>query len=157
MRDAELLRYLVLAGQREGNRRLANDLRGLGLSPAQAEAIRILGDHEPLTLSGLGDMLVCESGSNPSRLVDKLVGAGLVERTPGVDDRRQVMLSLTPEGRAAEAAVRAIEAALYADLDAALGDADPTALIDVLRRFSADSPAGDALKNRVAAEREVAR
>ena len=157
MRDAELLRFLVLAGQREGNRRLANDLRGLGLSPAQAEAIRILGDHGPLTLSGLGGMLVCESGSNPSRLVDKLVGAGLVDRALGVDDRRQVTLSLTPEGGDAEAAVRAIEAAFYADLDTALGDIDPAALIDVLRRFSADSPAGDALKNRVAAEREVAR
>ena len=157
MRDAELLRFLVLAGQREGNRRLTNDLRGLGLSPAQAEAIRILGDHGPLTLSGLGGMLVCESGSNPSRLVDKLVGAGLVERKPGVDDRRQVTLSLTLEGGGAEAAVRAIEAALYADLDTVLGDIDPAALIDVLRRFSADSPAGDALKNRVAAEREVAR
>ena len=62
---AELIRYLVLAAQREGNRQLGHALRALGLTPAQSEVLRILGEHEPLTLSGIGELLVCESGSKP--------------------------------------------------------------------------------------------
>ncbi|MGH3837690.1 MAG: MarR family transcriptional regulator [Pseudonocardiaceae bacterium] len=86
MRTAEELRYLILAIQREGNRVLAADLRPLGLTPSQAEVLRVLADFQPLTLTGLGELLVCEHGTNPSRLVDRLVSAGLVWRETQADD-----------------------------------------------------------------------
>jgi len=57
------LRYLVLATQREGNRQLAQALRPLGLTPAQAEVVSVLAVHEPLTLTALGRYIVCETGS----------------------------------------------------------------------------------------------
>lgn len=148
MRQAELIRYLVLAAQREGNRRLTRELRGLGLTPSQAEVLRVLGDREPLSLSGLGELLVCESGTNPSRLVDRLVGAGLVERATAADDRRHVTLALTEAGRAAERAVRAVEDRLYAELDAAAEGLDPRPAVELLRRLSAGEPAGEALGRR---------
>lgn len=148
MRPAELIRYLVLAAQREGNRQLTDALRPLGLTPSQAEVLRILGDHEPLTLGGLGEMLVCESGGNPSRLVDRLVLIGLVERVPGERDRRKVTLSLTEEGHKAEFAVRGIEQQLYSGLDRALSGTDVDALIDALQRFSAGSTPGAAIHLR---------
>jgi len=37
--------------QREGNRLLAAELRPLGVTPSQAEVLRVLGDHGPLTLT----------------------------------------------------------------------------------------------------------
>ncbi|MCZ0975304.1 MarR family transcriptional regulator [Streptomyces albulus] len=80
MDAVEEVRYLVLAAQREGNRMLAAALRPLGVTPAQGEVLRLLAERQPLTLSGLGALLVCESGGNPSRLVDRLVAAGLVRR-----------------------------------------------------------------------------
>ncbi|MFB2596204.1 MarR family winged helix-turn-helix transcriptional regulator [Herbiconiux sp. P17] len=120
MRRAEQIRYLVLAVQREGNRQLAGALRPLGLTPSQGEAIRVIGDFAPLSLQDVGRLLICENGTNPSRLVDRLVDAGLVSREPAPDDRRRVTLSLTPAGHAAEAAVRAIEEELYRQIDAAL-------------------------------------
>jgi len=43
--------------------------------------LRLLGDYAPLTLTGLGELLVCGSGTNPSRLVDRTVELGLVTRT----------------------------------------------------------------------------
>ena len=98
MRQAERIRYLALAVQREGNRRLTADLKPLGLTTAKSEVLRILGDHAPMTLTALGRMLVCESGTNPSRLVDKLVEAGLVQRVTSDVDRRRVTLTLTDEG-----------------------------------------------------------
>jgi MarR family transcriptional regulator, organic hydroperoxide resistance regulator len=149
MRQAELLRYLVLAAQREGNRRLTRELRVIGLTPAQSEVLRILGDHAPLSLTRLGGLLVCESGTNPSRLVDRLVSAGLIERAVDDDDRRHVTLTLSVAGRAAEAAVRDVEDRLYADLDAATADLDLRPVIDALRLLSAGELAGAALQNRL--------
>jgi DNA-binding MarR family transcriptional regulator len=152
VRQAELVRYLVLAAQREGSRRLTRDLREIRLTPSQSEVLRILGDHGPLSLTGLGELLVCESGSNPSRLVDRLVGAGLVQRVVAAEDRRQVTLSLTRAGGEMEAAVRAVEERLYVELEAAAAGADLAPVIEVLRRLSAGEPSGDALQRRVAAQ-----
>ena len=149
MRQAELLRYLVLAAQREGNRRLTRELRVLGLTPAQSEVLRILGDHAPLSLTGLGGLLVSESGTNPSRLVDRLVGAGMIERAVDDEDRRHVILTLTAAGRAAEVAVRDVEDRLYADLDAATAGLDLRPVIDTLRLLTAGRLAGAALQNRL--------
>jgi DNA-binding MarR family transcriptional regulator len=152
LRQAELVRYLVLAAQREGSRRLTRDLRAIGLTPSQSEVVRVLGDHGPLTLTGLGELLVCESGKNPSRLVDRLVGAGLVERVASARDRRQVRLSLTGTGRELEAEVRAVEEQLYSDVDAALVGVDLRPVVRLLRRLSAGEPAGVALESRIAAQ-----
>jgi DNA-binding MarR family transcriptional regulator len=152
VRQAELVRYLVLAAQREGSRRLTRDLREIRLTPSQSEVLRILGDHGPLSLTGLGELLVCESGRNPSRLVDRLVGVGLVERVVAAEDRRQVTLSLTQAGREMEAAVRAVEERLYVDLEAAVAGVDLAPVIEVLRRLSAGEPSGDALQRRIAAQ-----
>src|SRR5512132_4399231 len=80
MKVAEELRYLVLAIQREGNRLLAAELKPLGITPSQAEVLRVLRDHGPLTLNALGGLLVCETGNSPSRLVDRLVARGLIQR-----------------------------------------------------------------------------
>ena len=49
MTPVEELRYLILALQREGNRLLAAGLRGLELTPSQAETLRVLADHQPLS------------------------------------------------------------------------------------------------------------
>ncbi len=152
MRTAERVRYAVLAAQREGNRWLAAQLRPLGLTPAQAEVLRVLGDHAPLSLSGLGSLLVCESGTNPSRLVDRLVEAGLVSRTsPDAGDRRQVSLELTQRGRDREVQVAEIEEHLYADLDRAGSHEEFVILLEVLERMIAESAAGAALSARSAA------
>ena len=118
MRVAEELRYLVLAANSEGKRQLAHQLRPLGLTPSQAEVLRVLADHAPLTLNGLGSLLVCESGSSPSRLVDRIVAQGLVNRRPGTTDGREVELTLTAEGERLAVEVAAVEDAMYADIDA---------------------------------------
>jgi DNA-binding MarR family transcriptional regulator len=153
VRNAERIRYLALAVQREGNRRLTADLKPLGLTPAQSEVLRILGDHAPMTLTALGRMLVCESGTNPSRLVDKLVDAGLVRRITNASDRRQVTLTLTEVGKAKELAVRGVEDRTYAELESTFGAIDVEGLIAYLELLVAGQPAGTALAERIAAER----
>ena len=153
MRRAEQLRWLALAAQREGNRSLATALRPLGLTPAQSEVLRLLGDHAPLTLTGVGELLVCESGTNPSRLVDRTVELGLVDRaTPDAGDRRQVILQLTAKGHSLEKQVRGIEEAMYAGLDGIGTDAELATVIAVLERVVAGHPSGDAIAARVGRE-----
>src|SRR5471032_3128474 len=99
MKTSEELRYAILALQREGNRGLSVALKPLGVTTAQAEVIRVLDEYEPLTLAGLGELLICESGTGPSRLVDRLVAQNAVRRTPSDLDRRAVTLALTTKGR----------------------------------------------------------
>ncbi|MEV6969770.1 MarR family transcriptional regulator [Hamadaea sp. NPDC051192] len=148
MTPVEELRYLILAAQREGNRQLAQALRPHGITPAQAEVLRLLEDRQPLTLSGLGELLVCESGTNPSRLVDRLVSAELVRRVPGEQDRRQVELSLTPAGRRLARKVAAIEDELHRMLAAAGSARELATAAAFLRTLVAGQPAGDAVALR---------
>lgn len=152
MRTAEQLRYLILATQREGNRQLSAMLSEIGVTPAQSEALRIIADHGPLALGELGDMLVCDTGTSPSRIVDRLVAADLVHRTPSEHDRRQVRLTLTPQGRDKANRVAEIENQLYDLLDRASEGTDIDAFIAFLHAFTRQAPAGLALANRLAAE-----
>jgi DNA-binding MarR family transcriptional regulator len=144
----EELRYLILAAQREGNRRLAQALRPYGITPAQAEVLRLLEERQPLTLSGLGELLVCESGTNPSRLVDRLVVADLVSRVPAEHDRRQVELTLTPAGRRLARRVAGVEDAIHRELTAAGSARDLAAVVSYLRTLVAGQPSGNAVALR---------
>lgn len=92
------LALMVKAGQRELERRMNDAVRPLGLTGAQADALVVIGQAEPLSLRELGELLIAEAG-HPSRLVDRLVEAGLVERRPAAGDRRRIELSLSRRGR----------------------------------------------------------
>jgi DNA-binding MarR family transcriptional regulator len=152
LRTAEQIRYLILAAQREGNRQLAEHLSRIELTPAQSEALRIIADHGPLALKELGGMLVCDSGTSPSRIVDRLVAAGLVQRDASEHDRRQIRLAVTPEGDDRAARVRRIEDQLYDAIDSALNADDTHVLLRALHALTQGSAAGGALQKRLDAE-----
>lgn len=147
MRVAEEIRYLILAAQREGNRQLAEALGPLNLTPSQAEVVRLVADYQPLTMKELGGLLVCESGTNPSRLVDRLVTSGLIERNVDVNDRRAVKLTLTSGGSVAAAHIAEIEKAMYALIDERTKRSGE-GLISSLRMLTSDTPAGEAIERR---------
>ncbi len=71
-----------------------------GLSPSGAAALVSLRTFEsrPVTIRALSD-IVGLSHSASVRVVDRLAGAGFVERNPGRDGR-EVLLSLSERGRA---------------------------------------------------------
>ena len=122
-------------------RRDAGAVRGA----ARARRPRAADAHRP------GELLVCESGTNPSRFVGRTVELRLVSRTtPEAGDRRQVILQLTAKGRSLEEQVRTIEEAMYAGLDGIGTDAELATVIAVLERMVAGHPSGDAIVARVA-------
>ncbi|MDK8511404.1 winged helix DNA-binding protein [Corynebacterium bovis] len=100
IQSATALRYVILALQRQGNRQLTSALRGLNLTPSQAEVLEVLAEFGPMKTGDVGTYLLCESGS-PSRILDTLAAKGLSIRSHPVDDRRATIHSVTASGRAA--------------------------------------------------------
>jgi MarR family transcriptional regulator, organic hydroperoxide resistance regulator len=143
----EEIRYLILAVQREGSRMLAEALRPLELTPSQAEVLRILQDHQPLSLVAVGELLVCEIGS-PSRLVNGLVQAGLVERLPSPTDGRMVTIALTEKGQEMATQVQDVEGAMYQFMAGALEGVSLPEIQALLWRFVEGRPSGEALARR---------
>lgn len=72
---------------------------GFGVSPTQLRALTVVERHGEMTISALaaelGTLL-----SSVSRLCDRLEASGLIARTPGIDDRRAVSVSLSRDGEA---------------------------------------------------------
>lgn len=76
-------------------------LKPYGLTTQQFNILRILrGRHpEPATVKLLTERMI-DKMSNASRLVDKLLAKGFVERCTSKEDRRRVDVSITAEGLA---------------------------------------------------------
>ncbi|WP_433387211.1 MarR family winged helix-turn-helix transcriptional regulator [Micromonospora sp. KLBMP9576] len=75
------------------------------VSGAQLRAIMLVEQYEGINLRRLAtglDMLL----SSASRLCDRLVAAGMLEREPGRLDRREISLHLTPEAHSLLAELR---------------------------------------------------
>ena len=113
--------------------------------------LRVLQDHAPLSLIAPGDLLVCETGS-PSRLVQGLVEAGLIERRPSTTDKRMIILTLTDAGREEAEKVGAIETQFYEANADLVKDAPLPEMLGLLWRFVEGKPAGMALARRIEKE-----
>ena len=69
-----------------------------GLSHPHIMVMRMLEDHERLSVSAIGDKQFI-SRPQMTHIVDKLVSLGMVERTIDEDDRRVINVVLTDTGR----------------------------------------------------------
>jgi MarR family transcriptional regulator, organic hydroperoxide resistance regulator len=104
----------------------------LGLSFAQAHALRLLDPDEPLPMNALAERLFCDA-SNVTGIVDRLEARGLVERRSAEGDRRVKALVITPAGVELREHVLAVMSEPPAAI-AALPAADQRALRDILAR-----------------------
>lgn len=87
---------------------MSDRLRAIGLSTAQAHVLTMLADREGMTQKEIGARLYVTKG-NVSGLVDRLEGAGLVERRALAGDKRAHALHLTTAGRELAARAQAEE------------------------------------------------
>lgn len=107
-------------------------LAELDLTPVQGHALRLLDPERPIAMSELADALYCHA-SNVTGIVDRLEARGLVERRPGLEDRRVKTLGLTREGIRVRTHVIELLKAPPPEI-AGLSPADQRALRDVLGR-----------------------
>jgi DNA-binding MarR family transcriptional regulator len=111
----------------------------------------VLEQFGQLTLIELGERLVCETGS-PSRLVNGMVSAGYVTKTPDPLDGRAVKLSLAYSAKAIMPHLNAIEDA-YNDAVLEQAKALPVPFetaLEVLHTLVDGTPAGRAVELRKA-------
>ncbi|MEU7755357.1 MarR family transcriptional regulator [Micromonospora sp. NPDC049101] len=104
------------------------------VSGAQLRAVMVVERHDGINLRRLAtrlDMLL----SSASRLCDRLVAAGMLEREPGRFDRREISLHLTPEGRRLLAELRADRRAQLAVVLAEMSPEGRDALLGGMREF----------------------
>ena len=69
-----------------------------GLSYPQYIALMTVGEHGPLTVSRLGELMRLDSGTL-SPLLKRMEAAGLVARARDPEDERRVLVSVTASGR----------------------------------------------------------
>jgi DNA-binding MarR family transcriptional regulator len=116
------------------NRRLRSTLyRGVAgdLTPAQLQALGALGRSD-LRMGDLAqDLGLAES--SVTRLMDRLVAAGLVERRSSAEDRRRVVAGLSAAGRRLVAQMEQDRRALLVEL---LDGLEPDERADAVRLFA---------------------
>ena len=113
----------------QSNARMRDWVTGLGLTVAQASALREMTG--PMTMRELAGRMSCEP-SNATVVIDKLETLRLIERRPHPTDRRARQLVLTPDG--AGLRERLLKVLAEEPLFASLTQDEQDALQDLLKR-----------------------
>ena len=87
-------------------------LAALGLTDPQYLVMLVLWAGDGLTVSGIGERLFLDSATL-TPLLKRLEAAGLVTRTRALGDERQVLVALTPAGRALKARVPKLQHGIF--------------------------------------------
>jgi DNA-binding MarR family transcriptional regulator len=106
------------------------------LSSSQLRALMVVEQSDGVNLRGLA-MAMGILLSSASRLCDRLVAAGLMEREPGRVDRREIALHLTSAGRKLLDELRAERREQLAEVLDRMSPAGRQALLRGLQEFEA--------------------
>lgn len=106
------------------------------LSSSQLRALMVVEQADGVNLRGLA-MAMAILLSSASRLCDRLVAAGLLEREPGRVDRREISLHLTAAGQKLLDELRADRRELLAEVLDRMSPAGRQALLRGLQEFDA--------------------
>jgi DNA-binding MarR family transcriptional regulator len=113
--EAEELAGLLAGIQRLARRRLLAGLTGLRLRGAEVELLRIVSAEPGISVNGAARQLHL-AGNSVSTLVNRLVKAGLLVRTPDPADRRAARLEITEAATQRLAAWRKRRGELFTEL-----------------------------------------
>ncbi len=115
------------------------------LSAPQLSALLVVERTEGINLRRLAEELKMLL-SSASRLTDRLVASGMVERVPGRVDRREIAIFLTPSSRALLDELRRTRRAMLTAVLERMSTTGRAALIRGLTEFAvvAETPGGDA-------------
>jgi MarR family 2-MHQ and catechol resistance regulon transcriptional repressor len=80
------------------NKRVVDQIRTFGVTPAQFSVLECLGHLGPLTVGQICKKMLV-TGGNMTVVIDNLVKQSLVERVPSQTDRRVIEIKLTQKGQ----------------------------------------------------------
>ncbi|MGC4028305.1 MAG: MarR family transcriptional regulator [Steroidobacteraceae bacterium] len=92
-----LCRTLILLGQ-DMSARFNEQISPYGVSDSEARLLLMLHSHGGSASPGDVCALLTQSPANLTRISDILVGRGLITRAPHAEDRRRLVMSITPQG-----------------------------------------------------------
>jgi len=112
-------------------------LKPHGITPEQFNILRILRGQKgkPIALRDISNRMI-DKNSNTSRLVDKLLDKGLVQREACPADRRRVDIVLTASGQQLTEALKNIMDREMSSLEDVWSQEDARAAIAVLDRWN---------------------
>ncbi len=122
-------------------RRLDDRLGEHAVSTPRSRLVVEVARSQPVRLTELAHAVGIAQGT-ASTLVDGLVREGLLERRPSVDDRRSVLLRVTPDGAALASEWLSSYRRATEELFAPLDGEELAALAEMLRRLGAEPTAG---------------
>ena len=128
---------LLLETARALRRRSARALEPWGVTPHEARALRVVGQHEPTRLGVVAAHLRIAPRS-VTDVVDSLEERGFVRREPDPDDRRAVRVALTARGQSVLGDLDAARAADHEEFFARLSGTDRAELARILTRLTPD-------------------
>ncbi len=119
----------------EGRRITKASGRALGLTGPQVTALKLLEGIGQLSLSDLSERMSAKN-STITGIVDRMVSSELVQRHRSEEDRRVVLIALTPKGEnlAAKIPVTAME--IFGSALRSLSAKDRADLTDILKRLT---------------------
>jgi len=108
--------------------------RELDLSQSEWRIVAIVGDHAPLSLGRLVEILGLDKGQT-SRGVTSLVSRRILVRVPDGSDSREVRIDLTPHGQELFASLMTLALARNRELVAGLGKVELATILAELDRL----------------------
>jgi MarR family transcriptional regulator, organic hydroperoxide resistance regulator len=117
---------------------LAHVLRPLELSVPQWRVLSALATRDGQTVGQIAEFTVLDR-SALGRLLEQMEADGLVERTSAPDDRRAVLIRLSPAGRKRRAAALPMVVKHYRRLLHGVSAAEHRTLMALLRRLKANA------------------
>lgn len=107
----------------------------IDLTPPQFAALARLHQVGPTSQNQLG-MLIAMDAATVKGVIDRLGARGLVELKRHEEDRRRLMVSLTPEGRAAVERLLPVAREITQETLSPLSERDAAALLKLLARIA---------------------
>lgn len=106
------------------------------ITAVQFRTLVILSEEGPINLATLAGLLGVER-STTGKMVDRLVGAGLIDRRPHPDSRRELLVQLTARGDQIVQQVTANRRVEIARVVAKMPPGQRQGLVDALTAFTA--------------------
>jgi DNA-binding MarR family transcriptional regulator len=104
------LAYMIASINRQLENELEERLRPGGVPVDQFRILEVLDASEPCAMGEIASQSLIEPPTL-TKIVDKMVGDGLVYRAPDPDDRRRVLILMAPAGKALFKRLRGVSTA----------------------------------------------
>lgn len=98
MRPEDCIFFQLAKSSQAGTRFWANAISDLNVTATQGMALNFLYSDDRITAVELGKRTLLDSATLTG-ILDRLAVSGLVERKQHPDDRRAILVCLTPKGR----------------------------------------------------------